>query len=379
MFFSSEFCICLASISAATGVQAGNVKKEASAARPKVILDNDWGTTGFVSFLEVLKADWEILALVSSTSNTWALQGGLHALALLEIGNLSCIPVYRGSDYPILNHPRLFQAWEAIHGDLPWQGAFLPENRSFEAEGNDPTSGSPDRIVKAAFHEGYPNTTFASDLSAAEFMLQQVRKYPGEVSIYAAGALTNVALAVRLDSNFARNAKELVVMGGYIDVNLLQTTGSVLLADLQSDINLMIDPEGSKIALTADFPTITLVGNAANQVMSTQSILDKVYKVKNPYTELFHKYYGTSFPFWDETAAAVMVDPSIVKNSTRLYVDVDISYASPSYGNIHAYQRALMPRAQTLREVNYVLEVDGHTLKDRLVDSVQYPPTCTDF
>ena len=379
MLFSFEFCICLASIYTATVVQAGNFKKDASAARPKVVLDNDWGTTGFVSFLEVLKADWEILALVSSTSNTWALQGGLHALALLEIGNLSCIPVYRGSDYPLLNHPRLFQAWEAIHGDLPWQGAFLPENISFEAEGNDPTSGSPDRIVKAAFHEGYPNTTFASDLSAAEFMVQQVRKYPGEVSIYAAGALTNVALAVRLDSSFARNAKELVVMGGYIDVNLLQTTGSVLLADLQSDINLMIDPEGSKIALTADFPTITLVGNAANQVMSTQSILDKAYKVKNPYTELFHKYYGTSFPFWDETAAAVMVDPSIVKNSTRFYVDVDISYASPSYGNVHAYQRALMPRAQTLREVNYILEVDGNTVKDRLVDSVQYPPTCTDF
>ena len=273
-----------------------------------------------MSFLEVLKADWEILALVSSTSNTWALQGSLHALALLEIGNLSCIPVYRGSDYPLLNHPRLFQAWEAIHGDLPWQGAFLPENISFEAEGNDPTSGSPDRVVKAAFYEGYPNTTFASDLSAAEFMVQQVRKYPGEVSIYAAGALTNVALIVRLDSSFARNAKELVVMGGYIDVNLLQTTGSVLLADLQSDINLMIDPEGSKIALTADFLTITLVGNAANQVMSTQSILDKACKVENPYTELVYKYYRTSFPFWDETAAAVMVDPSIVMNRVRVRV-----------------------------------------------------------
>jgi inosine-uridine nucleoside N-ribohydrolase len=47
-------------------------------------------------------------------------------------------------------------------------------------------------------------------------MVKMVRKYPGEVSIYAAGAMTNVALAVRMDPTFASNAKELVIMGGYI-------------------------------------------------------------------------------------------------------------------------------------------------------------------
>jgi hypothetical protein len=34
--------------------------------------------------------------------------------------------------------------------------------------------------------------------------------------------------------------------------------------------------------------------------------------VKNAYSDLFWAYYGTNLPFWDETAAAVMVDPSIV-------------------------------------------------------------------
>lgn len=51
--------------------------------------------------------------------------------------------------------------------------------------------------------------------------------------------------------------------------------------------------------------------------MSTQDFLDEVYEVKNPYSELMHKYYGTEFPFWDETAAAIMLDPSIVTNSTQ--------------------------------------------------------------
>jgi len=266
-----------------------------------------------------------------------------------------------------------------FHPSLWQEGAFKPENLTAEALGSDPTSGDPKRISRAAFAEGYPNITAQTDMSAAEFLVRSVRAYPGEVSIYAAGAMTNIALAIRLDSSFARNARELVVMGGYLDVNILQTTGSVLLADLQSDINLMIDPEASKIALTADFPNITIVGNAANQVMSTQPFLDELYEIKNPYTELMHAYYGTEFPFWDETAAAVMVNPSLVLNSTEFYVDVDTSYASPSYGNIHAYQKALAPRAQDLRLVNYVLEVDEAGLRESIRKAVQEAPSCSDF
>lgn len=216
-------------------------------------------------------------------------------------------------------------------------------------------------------------------MGAAEFMVQQVRKYPGEVAIYAAGALTNVALAVRMDPSFAANARELIIMGGYIDVNLLQTTGSVLLADLQSDINLIIDPEAAKIALTADFPKITISGDVSNQVMSTQEFLDEIYEVKNPYTELMFNFYGTLFPFWDETAAALLLDPSLALNSTSFYIDVDTSYSSPNYGNIHGYQKALAPKAQSLREVNYVLEIDEAGLKAQIKKAVQYPVSCADL
>lgn len=378
MHFFGLLSTILSAVTAVSAVPGTQTSGTSAITRPKVILDNDWSTAGFIPILQALSAGWEIVGILSDTADSWALQTGLHALATLEVGNLSCIPVYRGADYPILNTPTLFQAWEDVHGVLAWQGAFAPENLTNEALGNDPTSGDPSRISRSAFKEGYPNTTFASDISAAEFLVQQVRKYPGEISIFSGGALTNIALAHRIDPNFAKNTKGLTIMGGYLDANLLQTTGSILLADLQSDINLMMDPEGSKIALTADFPSITLCGNVANQVMSTQAFLDEIYQVKSPYSELVHKYYGTSFPFWDETAAAVMLDHGIVRNSTKFYVDVDTSYSSPNYGNIHAYQKALMPKAQKLREVNFVLQIDGDELKERIKKSVQFPPTCRD-
>lgn len=78
----------------------------------------------------------------------------------------------------------------------------------------------------------------------------------------------------------------------------------------------MIDPEASKIALTAAFPNITIAGNVANQEFPTKEFVDEIAQVQNPYTKLFSNYYDLSFPFWDETAAALMVDPSISTNQT---------------------------------------------------------------
>ncbi|KAJ7122362.1 Inosine/uridine-preferring nucleoside hydrolase domain-containing protein [Mycena epipterygia] len=346
-------------------------------AAPKIILDNDWISTGFIPFLLALDAGWDVLGLVGDTGNTWALEASLHGLAALEVGNLSsCIPVYKGSDYPLTLTPELLHSWEDLHGDLAWQGAFAPENATAEALGSDPTSGDPSRVVKAAFIEGFPNGTLASNVSAAVWMVEQVRKYPGEVMIYSGGALTNVALAIRLDPKFASLAKGLVIMGGYLDVNLLTTSGSVLQASVNSDFNLKIDPEAAKIALTANFPNITIVGNAANQVFPTQEYLDEVYEVKTPYTKLFHEYYGTTLPFWDETAMFSVLDPFNVVNSTSFYLDVDTAYMSPFYGNIIGYQEALKPRLQPLQKVDYVYEIDGDKLKSTIKRALQYPKTC---
>ncbi|CAG8972813.1 hypothetical protein HYALB_00007738 [Hymenoscyphus albidus] len=345
------------------------------------ILDNDWSPAGSIPFLMALDAGIEILGLASSTSNTWQKQTAYHALSTLEVGNLSsCIPVYYGATHPLINTPTLFQAWESIHGSLPWEGAFKKYNATAEELGADPTSGSdPNRISKGAFVQGFPNVTAVEGTSAAAMMVRMVRRYPGQVSIYAAGALTNVALAVRMDDGFAGLARELVVMGGYVDVNLLQTSGDILQADINSDINLMIDPEAAKIALTALFPNIVIAGNVANQVMSTQAFLDEVYEVENPYSYLMNRYYnaGGTFPFWDETAMAVLLDRGVVVNCSTVYIDVDTAYSSPNYGNIHVYQEALMPPG--LRNVTYVHEIDEGKLREMDKRSVQFPKSCKDL
>ena len=314
--------------------------------RPKIILNNDWSPAGFIPYLLALDAGWDVLGLVGDTANTWALQTSLHGLATLEAGNLSsCIPVHKGSDYPLLNNPESFQLWQDLRGPLVWQGAFAPENLTAEAAGADPTSGDPNRISRSAFVEGYPNTTLAGT-NAAAWMIEQVRANPGEVYIYAGGALTNIAMAVRMDPQFASLTKGLVIMGGYLDVNLLQVTGSELQADINGDVSIYL----ACVELSDTFPRSTfkstrkeprllsrqisprlvcaiischthadllaLVSNAANQVFPDQAFLDEIAEVKNPYSSLMHDYYGTSFPFWDEIALFSILDEAHVLNST---------------------------------------------------------------
>lgn len=87
---------------------------------PKIIINNDWGLNGYIIFLLAIDAGWDVLGIVGDTANTWARQASLHALALLEIGNLTCIPVHKGCDYPLLNNPETFELWQMLYSELPW-------------------------------------------------------------------------------------------------------------------------------------------------------------------------------------------------------------------------------------------------------------------
>jgi hypothetical protein len=137
------------------------------------------------------------------------------------------------------------QIWQQIYGKLAWSGgilrslsqttfppphcppvtnipAFNLENLTAEAAGNDPSGPNITRTVEAALLEGVPTTTPLAGIDAPTFMIEMVHKYPGQADIYAAGAMTNIALAIQLNSTFAQNCKSIVIQGGYLDVNLLQ-------------------------------------------------------------------------------------------------------------------------------------------------------------
>lgn len=189
----------------------------------QVIIDNDWfGSASFIPVLILLSAQWEILGLTVVVGNSWVDHATLHVLRFLELSNRTrSIPVYKGARYPLLNTPFRMDRWQQLYGKIPWTGAFTEQNLTAESMGMDPTGGDPTRIVLSALPEGLP-TTKEQEMHAVNFLIEQVHRYPGQVSILALGTLTNIALAVKMNATFARQVKEIFIQGGYIDVDLAQ-------------------------------------------------------------------------------------------------------------------------------------------------------------
>jgi hypothetical protein len=66
-----------ASLTRAAPLEQLQERSAKNISRPKIIMDNDWSTAGFIPYLMALDAGWEVLGLVSDTANSWAEQCGL--------------------------------------------------------------------------------------------------------------------------------------------------------------------------------------------------------------------------------------------------------------------------------------------------------------
>ena len=203
---------------------------------------------------------------------------------------------------------------------------------------------------------------------AAVFLIEQVRAHPGQVSIVAAGPLTNLALAVRLDPSFAANVKELVIMGGLVDGNLPKATVD---ANLFNDFNFKFDPEAADIVLTAGFPKIRIVSSVANKVRLTPEFLERIVAVKTPLSDYYARFSLKGLPLWDEMASAILLDPSLVTKSTKLFMRVDVGQGM-NYGSAYVWSEANRPHLEE-RAVEIIDDIDADRFRDLMVSALQTP------
>jgi len=83
----------------------------------------------------------------------------------------------------------------------------------------------------------------ASDMPAADYLVQAARAAPGELTVCAVGPLTNIALAVQKDPEFVSNLRQLVIMGGALDA-----PGNVT---PYAEANFWNDPHAADIVVNA--------------------------------------------------------------------------------------------------------------------------------
>lgn len=326
-----------------------------------VIEDNDFlgpGGSDIQSAIPLLaNPHIKVLGFTVSTGDDWENAESAHLRRFLEIANKSEIPVADGAVYPLINSVPLMKLREQQFGRIPWKGAWGGLGSMDKVPDTQPD------LPKLA--EGAPKTPAAAE-SAALFMIRMVHEHPHQVTILEAGPMTNLALAIRLDPSFAATAKQLVFMGGLLDTNMMSITGN---ADFASDFNMIFDPEAAHITLTALWPSITVVGNISNDVMMTKDYMAKITKKTSPVTSYLSKYYSP-LPMWDEMAAAITADPSLVQQSVKAYMDIDISKGI-HYGHAHVWPKDLAPRAMHVREVTIVQKIDAERFLTSFVQQAQ--------
>lgn len=162
-------------------------------------------------------------------------------------------------------------------------------------------------------------------------------------------------------------------MGGMVDLNLFRLQ-SPLDEDIGSDFNFIADPEAAHIAVTANFPSITMVGNVANQQFFTQGLVDKISSTnKTKYAALLRKYF-VQLPLWDETPAAILAHPEIVTKKTSAYIDVNTAFDSPNLGQAFYWSKEFAPRHT--RSVDLILSINQTAFFELVEHAVVNPQSC---
>jgi inosine-uridine nucleoside N-ribohydrolase len=285
-----------------------------SAARDVVIFDTDCGVFGDDgAALVMLARSPELVTIAGVTTvpgNVWGDQAAEYVLHILELLKRPQIPVYTGAATPLIHTAAM--AHESIRrwGALEFMGAFAV---------TDPLEVIPAPGANLSGHHPHRQ-------SAVSFIISEIERQPGEVTILALGPMTNIALALRLKPDIETKIKRIVFMGGNYKV-----PGN---ATPMAEFNFWFDPEAARIVLRSHIPHKIMFGlDICNLAPLRKAEFDQIANVHTPITDLFREDLGNRYPgflhkpnglayMWDALAAAYLIDPGFVTRSESHHLDV---------------------------------------------------------
>ena len=274
--------------------------------------------------------------------NVWPAQGAEYMFHILDLLKHPQTPVYTGAEAPLVHSAAMAHEFERRWGKLEYTGAFAQDpNEVQPAPGARLTGRQPHREA------------------AVEFLISEIERNPGQVTILAIGPMTNIALALRLRPEIETKIKRIVFMGGNIGV-----PGN---ASPAAEFNFWFDPEAARIVLRSRIPQKVMFGlDICNTAPLRKAQFDQIVRVKTPITGLFREDLGNGYPgflkrpqasayLWDSLAALYLIDPGFVTKSETRYLDV-LSAWGRFYGSTVPLDRRLAPNAtpvQVMLQLDY--------------------------
>lgn len=303
-------------------------------ARRKVIIDQDCSGPGGSNLqtvaLLIQSPQVEVLGITVVSGNQWRDEETAHVLRLLEIMGRTEIPVMKGATFPLLRSRDEEREWQERFGKVSFNGAW--DDRWWH-----------EPFVVPALPEGKPSTKPAEE-DAAHFLVRMTRRYPGEVTIYAGGPMTDLALAISLEPQFPALARELVFMGGSLNP---QTTDPEFAGNPRHEFNFWFDPEAAFIVLRAPWRKIVCTPvDISIRTRLTRQMVNRIQASGTPLAQYVERFFspGDSNDYmWDELAAIAWIDPGTITQRENRYMSVDVDRGA-GYGNTLTWGEQDKPR-----------------------------------
>jgi purine nucleosidase len=329
-----------------------------------VLIDQDGsgpGGSNQMSILALLQSPLvEVLGITMVTGDAWRDEETLHTLRMLELTGHGNVPVARGAVFPLVRSEQETRLAEPLNGKVAWLGAWGQGQTTLV----ETATGAVVPVTPEHLHahgpyaippmpEGQP-TLKAIDEDAAHFLLRQVRAHPHEVTIYAAGPMTNIALAISIDPQFAALTKGIVLMGGSLNP---ETDDPEFATSPRHEFNFWFDPEAAHIVLRADWPRVDVTTvDVSIKAPFTQQMLDEISKLQTPAAKYIAAWSQDRYYLWDELTACAWLDPTLITKEKVVYMDVDLSHG-PSYGDTLTWTENFKP-ATGVRLVHTQVDLD---------------------
>ena len=222
------------------------------------------------------------------------------------------IPVYAGCDYPFKSDP----------DHLDREKILAKEQRDEDGKYIFPQWSESMRPFEV------------EEKSSIDFIIEQVHKYPHEVTIICIGPLTNMATAINKDPSIIPLIKEIRIMGGGYEID-------------RPEWNIYCDPEAAHVVYNAGVNKMTAIG--CDITMKTALSPEDVELLKNSQSKSIHlvyhamkkwfTYYEYKTPVMhDPLTVASLIDPTVI-NVEEMKMDVNITdkrgytYVNPDSNN----------------------------------------------
>ena len=332
----------------------------------KVILDVDLTYVNDDAYAALIAAQADalgyidLLGITATSCNVFAAASAYDTLYLLQSIDRTDIPVYMGESEP-RNGLLDFEKYKKAAGLSDWAGCYdtidcFTEDVSEAYELG--ICSAPGKVTNTSVQEG----------SGADFIIEQVHKYPGEVTIISLASLTTISKAIEKDSTVVDDAAGIIIMGGDF--------GARIDSLRDYEINFWFDPESTNMVLGAPWKEVIIVSSDAADSCKRNREVYEMLKSKNPgkagkcivdsLAPVYENGKEEVFPYcWDPMTIVYYLCPDIMTKIEPRAVYVD-EREGLTYGLTRDWYPGKEPVGVSVRDI--VFECDGKAFWDFVSD-----------